>query len=154
MIIYPNQSVSKSVINSIHFFSKNINLCPNRLIEVDSLILTMCYKSRNLYFFFLIDVVNCKEKYNKICEIISECNEPEAFDDMANRHIAQCSAENIMLWCIYLDNFTLNDYISEQLALEYHHKRVNCFFISLFSAVISTSTKLFHFNKFLYYYNR
>jgi hypothetical protein len=73
--------------------------------------------------------VNCKEKYSKLCEIITECSDAEALDDLANRHVAQCSAENIMLWCIYLDNFTLNDDISPQLALEYHNKRVILYLI-------------------------
>ena len=79
-------------------------------------------------FFFIADIVNCKEKYSKLCEIINECSDAESLDDLANRHVAQCSAENIMLWCIYLDNFTLNDDISAQLALEYHNKRVNISF--------------------------
>lgn len=74
---------------------------------------------------FFKDIINCQEKYTKLCEIITSCSDAEALDDLANRHIAQCSAENIMLWCIYLENFTLNDFISSHLALDYHNKRVS-----------------------------
>jgi hypothetical protein len=71
------------------------------------------------------DIINCKEKLNKICEILSECNDAQVIEDLANRHIAQCSAENIMLWYVHLDNLRLNDAICPHLALDYHNKRVS-----------------------------
>ena len=52
------------------------------------------------------------------------CSDPETLDDLANRHVAQCSAENIMQWCLYIDNFSLNQITSPFLASEYHNKRV------------------------------
>ncbi|CAF0926939.1 unnamed protein product [Brachionus calyciflorus] len=79
-----------------------------------------------------IEYVDCKDKQRKLCQIIQNCTDPETIDDLANRHVAQCSAENIMLWCIYLDNFSLNQIISPYLAIEYHNKRVRIkFFINL-----------------------
>ena len=53
-----------------------------------------------------------------------QCNDPETLDDLANRHVAQCSAENIMQWCTYIENFSLNQQIAPFLATEYHSKRV------------------------------
>ena len=53
-----------------------------------------------------------------------QCSDAEALDDLANTHVAQCSAENIMQWCVYVDNFSLNQSIVPILASEYHSKRV------------------------------
>ena len=69
--------------------------------------------------------MNCEEKFYKLSKIVEECDDVELLDDLANTHVAQCSAENIMLWCLYLDNFRLDDYISSSLASEYHTKRVS-----------------------------
>jgi hypothetical protein len=45
-------------------------------------------------------------------------------DNLAHAHIAQCSAENIMLWCEFIQTFGLNEITSNFLAKEYHLKRV------------------------------
>lgn len=76
-------------------------------------------------FLLLLEYVNCKDKLNKLNQIVQNCSDPETLDDLANRHVAQCSAENIMQWCVYLDNFTMNQTIAPFLAIEYHNKRVS-----------------------------
>ena len=60
-----------------------------------------------------------------------QSSDPETLDDFANRHIAQCSAENIMQWCIYLEKFSMNEAIVPRLAADYHHKRVSLLLFSL-----------------------
>lgn len=82
------------------------------------------YKLKNLDQNELVD---CQEKLHKISEIVQECSDAETLDDLANRHVAQCSAENIMQWCTYLDNFSLNQEIAPQLASEYHNRRLKRF---------------------------
>ena len=61
-----------------------------------------------------------------------ECDDAETLDDLANRNVAQCSAENIMQWCTYLDNFSLSQEIAPQLASDYHNKRLKRFSESFF----------------------
>ena len=79
---------------------------------------------------------------------------------MANRHVAQCSAENIMQWCTYLDNFSLNQEIAPVLASEYHNKRVNyyllisnqqiffCYFIFIYKIKLKRFSETFFFKDF------
>ncbi len=45
-------------------------------------------------------------------------------DNLAHAHIAQCSAENIMLWCHFIQTFGLHEMTGNVLAKEYHIKRV------------------------------
>lgn len=71
--------------------------------------------------------VDCQEKLHKLTEIAQMCSDAEALDDLANRHVAQLSAENIMLWCLYIDNFTFNQPVGEHLATEYHIRRLKRF---------------------------
>lgn len=85
----------------------------------------MSYMSEHEKSKIKVEFVDCKDKQRKLCQIIQNCNDPESIDDLANRHVAQCSAENIMLWCLYLDNFSLNQTTSPYLATEYHNKRVS-----------------------------
>ena len=47
-----------------------------------------------------------------------------AIDNQAHAHIAQCSAENIMLWCQFIQTFGLQEITGNVLAKEYHTKRV------------------------------
>jgi hypothetical protein len=56
---------------------------------------------------------------------------------MANRHVAQCCAENIMLWCTYLETFSLNESIAPHLATEYHKLRLKRFSESFFTKELS-----------------
>ena len=46
-------------------------------------------------------------------------------DNLAHAHIAQCSAENIMLWCQFVQQFSLDDRVATVLGREYHLKRVS-----------------------------
>lgn len=64
---------------------------------------------------------------HKLSEIAEQCGDAEALDDLANRHVAQASAENIMQWCTYVDNFSLNQEIAPFLAAEYHNRRLKRF---------------------------
>jgi len=50
-------------------------------------------------------------------------------DNLAHAHIAQCSAENIMLWCQFIQIFGLHESSAIVLAKDYHFKRVNHFLI-------------------------
>ncbi len=45
-------------------------------------------------------------------------------DNLAHAHIAQCSAENIMLWCQFIQTFGLHESSAIVLAKDYHFKRV------------------------------
>jgi hypothetical protein len=45
-------------------------------------------------------------------------------DNLAHAHIAQCSAENIMLWGQFIQTFGLHDSVAIVIAKEYHLKRV------------------------------
>lgn len=45
-------------------------------------------------------------------------------DNLAHAHIAQCSAENIMLWCQFIETFGLREITGIVLAKDYHFKRV------------------------------
>ena len=45
-------------------------------------------------------------------------------DNLAHAHIAQCSAENIMLWCQFIQIFGMHETTAIALAKEYHLKRV------------------------------
>ena len=45
-------------------------------------------------------------------------------DNIAHTHIAQCSAQNIMLWGQFLQTFTFHEIATNLLAKEYHLKRV------------------------------
>jgi len=71
--------------------------------------------------------VDCQAKMQKISEIARGCGDAESLDDIANRHVAQCSAENIMQWCTYVDTFSLSQEIAPQLASEYHKQRLKRF---------------------------
>jgi hypothetical protein len=84
----------------------------------------MCLKSKEL--------VDCQKKLEQLKSEIKTCSDYEEIDDIANRHVAQCSAENIMLWCHYLDHFSLNQSINQHLASQYHIKRVKRFSESFF----------------------
>jgi len=50
-------------------------------------------------------------------------------DNLAHAHIAQCSAENIMLWCQFIQTFGLHETTAIVLAKEYHFKRVRNFIV-------------------------
>ena len=47
-------------------------------------------------------------------------------DNLAHAHIAQCSAENIMLWCQFIQVFGLHELTAINLSKDYHLKRVRC----------------------------
>ncbi|CAF1614264.1 unnamed protein product, partial [Rotaria magnacalcarata] len=47
-----------------------------------------------------------------------------SIDNLAHAHIAQCSAENIMLWCQFIQTFGLHEITAIVLAKDYHFKRV------------------------------
>ncbi len=58
-------------------------------------------------------------------------------DNLAHAHIAQCSAENIMLWCQFIQIFGLHKSSAIVLAKDYHFKRVNnLFFFIRYSLII------------------
>jgi hypothetical protein len=129
--IYIHNHICRVLLSSYEYLQDHIIKMSVHLTE---------YERKNLNF----EYVNCQEKLKKICQIAQVsllsliitkslyhihskkklCNDPETLDDLANRHVAQCSAENIMQWCLYLDNFSLNQSIQPHLATEYHSKRV------------------------------
>ena len=63
-------------------------------------------------------------------------------DNLAHAHIAQCSAENIMLWCQFIQTFGLHESVGIVLAKDYHFKRIKRFSEGFFHREISR-TNLF-----------
>lgn len=58
-------------------------------------------------------------------------------DNLAHAHIAQCSAENIMLWCQFIQTFGLHESVGIILGKDYHYKRVKRFSEGFFHREIS-----------------
>ncbi len=56
--------------------------------------------------------------------ILKNIDDIHTIDNLAHAHIAQCSAENIMLWCQFIQIFGLHESSAIVLAKDYHFKRV------------------------------
>jgi hypothetical protein len=68
-------------------------------------------------------------------------------DNLAHAHIAQCSAENIMLWCHFIQIFGLHEMTVNVLAKEYHIKRVRR--IAQSFAITLRNTYIYIYHEFL-----
>ncbi|CAF1649585.1 unnamed protein product, partial [Adineta ricciae] len=66
----------------------------------------------------------CRQRLRNLCDKLKSIDDIQTIDNLAHAHIAQCSAENIMLWCQFIDFFGLHDTPMQILAKEYHLKRV------------------------------
>ncbi|CAF3479267.1 unnamed protein product [Adineta steineri] len=66
----------------------------------------------------------CRQRLKTLCDKLKSLDDIHTIDNLAHAHIAQCSAENIMLWCQFIDKFGLHDIPEKILAKEYHLKRV------------------------------
>ncbi|CAF3536336.1 unnamed protein product [Rotaria sordida] len=76
---------------------------------------------------------NCRQRLKELCQKLKTADDVHSIDDLAHAHIAQCSAENIMLWCQFIQIFGLHEITAIVLAKDYHFKRVKrlseCFFL-------------------------
>ena len=59
-----------------------------------------------------------------VCPSDKTLDDIHTIDNLAHAHIAQCSAENIMLWGQFIQTFGLHDSVAIVIAKEYHLKRV------------------------------
>lgn len=66
----------------------------------------------------------CRQKLKHLCEKLKTLDDIHTIDNLAHAHIAQCSAENIMLWGQFIQTFTFHQTAMNILAKEYHLKRV------------------------------
>ncbi|UJR28838.1 hypothetical protein I4U23_010062 [Adineta vaga] len=66
----------------------------------------------------------CRQRLQTLCDKLKSLDDIQTIDNLAHAHIAQCSAENIMVWCQFIDSFGLHDTPTRILAKEYHLKRV------------------------------
>ncbi|UJR20758.1 hypothetical protein I4U23_023876 [Adineta vaga] len=66
----------------------------------------------------------CRQKLRSLCDKIKNIDDIHTIDNLAHAHIAQCSAENIMLWCQFIQTFGLHESTAIVLGKEYHFKRV------------------------------
>jgi hypothetical protein len=70
-------------------------------------------------------ITHPQKKENKFINFFSKTmDDIHTIDNLAHAHIAQCSAENIMLWYQFIQTFGLHEIIANVLAKEYHLKRV------------------------------
>ncbi|CAF1327656.1 unnamed protein product [Rotaria sordida] len=66
----------------------------------------------------------CQQKLRNLSEKLQNIDDIHTIDNLAHAHIAQCSAENIMLWCQFIQIFGLHDISAIVLGKDYHFKRV------------------------------
>ncbi|CAF1648237.1 unnamed protein product, partial [Adineta ricciae] len=66
----------------------------------------------------------CQQKLRSLCDKLKNIDDIHTIDNLAHAHIAQCSAENIMLWCQFIQTFGLHESTAIVLGKEYHFKRV------------------------------
>ncbi|CAF4608010.1 unnamed protein product [Rotaria sp. Silwood1] len=66
----------------------------------------------------------CHQKLQNLSEKLQNIDDIHTIDNLAHAHIAQCSAENIMLWCQFIQVFGLHELSAIVLAKDYHFKRV------------------------------
>ncbi|CAF2818752.1 unnamed protein product [Rotaria sp. Silwood2] len=66
----------------------------------------------------------CQQKLRNLSEKLENTDDIHTIDNLAHAHIAQCSAENIMLWCQFIQVFGLHEISAIVLAKDYHFKRV------------------------------
>ncbi|CAF3528073.1 unnamed protein product [Rotaria sp. Silwood1] len=76
---------------------------------------------------------NCRQRLKELLQKLKAVDDIHSIDNLAHAHIAQCSAENIMLWCQFIETFGLHEITATVLAKDYHFKRVKrlseCFFL-------------------------
>ncbi|CAF4300828.1 unnamed protein product [Rotaria sp. Silwood2] len=76
---------------------------------------------------------NCRQRLKELFQKLKNIDDVHSIDNLAHAHIAQCSAENIMLWCQFIETFGLHEITENVLAKDYHFKRVKrlseCFFL-------------------------
>ncbi|CAF3733453.1 unnamed protein product [Rotaria magnacalcarata] len=66
----------------------------------------------------------CEQKLQSLSEKLQNIDDIHTIDNLAHAHIAQCSAENIMIWCQFIQTFGLSESSAIVLGKEYHFKRV------------------------------
>ncbi|CAF3359429.1 unnamed protein product [Rotaria socialis] len=66
----------------------------------------------------------CEQKLRSLSEKLQNIDDIHTIDNLAHAHIAQCSAENIMVWCQFIQTFGLSESSAIVLGKEYHLKRV------------------------------
>ncbi|CAF3420417.1 unnamed protein product [Rotaria sp. Silwood1] len=71
----------------------------------------------------------CHQKLQNLSEKLQNIDDIHTIDNLAHAHIAQCSAENIMLWCQFIQVFGLHELSAIVLAKDYHFKRVRNFIL-------------------------
>lgn len=98
------------------------------------------YFSNYSSIFFIVHQ-KCQQKLRSLCEKLKvirfhqilkflfsltfkNIDDIHTIDNLAHAHIAQCSAENIMLWCQFIQTFGLHETTAIVLGKEYHFKRV------------------------------
>ncbi|CAF3151214.1 unnamed protein product [Rotaria socialis] len=67
---------------------------------------------------------NCRQRLKELSDKLKTTDDIHSIDNLAHAHIAQCSAENIMLWCQFIQTFGLHEITAIVLAKDYHFKRV------------------------------
>ncbi|CAF4005986.1 unnamed protein product, partial [Rotaria sp. Silwood1] len=66
---------------------------------------------------------NCRQRLKELLQKLKAVDDIHSIDNLAHAHIAQCSAENIMLWCQFIETFGLHEITATVLAKDYHFKR-------------------------------
>ncbi|CAF3725517.1 unnamed protein product [Adineta steineri] len=84
----------------------------------------------------------CQQKLRSLCEKLKNIDDIHTIDNLAHAHIAQCSAENIMLWCQFIQTFGVHESTAIVLSKEYHFKRVKRLSEGFFHREISRANLL------------
>lgn len=84
----------------------------------------------------------CSQKLRNLCEKLQTIDDIQTIDNLAHAHIAQCSAENIMLWCQFIQTFGLHESCAIVLGKDYHYKRVKHFSEGFFQRELSRQNLL------------
>lgn len=88
----------------------------------------------------------CNQKLRNLCEKLKTIDDIHTIDNLAHAHIAQCSAENIMLWCQFIQTFGLHESCAIVLGKDYHYKRVKHFSEGFFQRELSRQNLLTYEN--------
>ena len=118
LLLASYESLQEHIINMSSYLSEYQRKSLDFGKQIPMLTLTPTQPINDITFFCNLEFIDCQEKMHKLSEIANMCSDAEALDDLANRNVAQCSAENIMQWCTFLENFSFSQQAAPHLASE------------------------------------